>query len=128
MATSHSRFVEPGGRIMAMSLTQDEQLVLRHLVSGETSEEIAAALNWPIHVVRNCTHTLIIWVLDELETSGRTPSKYLPAPPPDRRSWRVWDVVRGALILAAWVLGIGLVVAAAVSVIWLLMQDNRNPF
>jgi hypothetical protein len=65
---------------MAMPLTHDEQLVLRHLVSGETSEEIAAALNWPIQAVRNCTHTLITRVLDELEASGRTPSEYhLPA-------------------------------------------------
>jgi len=30
---------------MAMLLTQDEQLVLRHLISGESSEEIAATLD-----------------------------------------------------------------------------------
>jgi DNA-binding NarL/FixJ family response regulator len=81
MATSHSRFVELE-RIMAMLLTQDEQLVLRHLISGESSEEIAATLDWPLQAVRNCTHTLIIWVLDELEASRRTPSEFLPAPPP----------------------------------------------
>ena len=67
---------------MAMPLTQDEQLVLRHLVSGESSEEIAAALDWPLQVVRNYTHTLRTWVLDELGAGRRTPSKYFPAPPP----------------------------------------------
>jgi DNA-binding NarL/FixJ family response regulator len=67
---------------MARPLTQDEQLVLRHLVSGESSEEIAATLGWPLQAVRNCTHALITWVLDELGASGRTPSEYLPAPPP----------------------------------------------
>jgi DNA-binding NarL/FixJ family response regulator len=69
-------------RIMAMPLTQDEQIVLRHLISGESSEEIAATLDWPLQVVRNCTHTLITWVLDGLEERGRTPTEYLPAPPP----------------------------------------------
>jgi hypothetical protein len=67
---------------MTILLTQDEQLVLRHLISGESSEEIAATLDWPLQAVRDCTHTLITWVLDELDASGRTPSKYLPAPPP----------------------------------------------
>ena len=66
---------------MTILLTQDEQLVLRHLISGESSEEIAATLDWPLQAVRDCTHTLITWVLDELDASGRTPSKYLPAPP-----------------------------------------------
>jgi DNA-directed RNA polymerase specialized sigma24 family protein len=81
MATSHRRYVELE-RIMAMPLTQDEQIVLRHLISGESSEEIAATLDWPLQVVRNCTHTLITWVLDGLEERGRTPTEYLPAPPP----------------------------------------------
>jgi hypothetical protein len=67
---------------MAMPLTGDEQLVLRHLLSGESSEEIAASLNWPPRAVRDCTHALITWVLDELGDSGRTPGEYLPAPPP----------------------------------------------
>ena len=67
---------------MTILLKQDEQLVLRHLISGESAEEIAATLGWPLQAVRNCTHTLITWVLDELEASGRTPGKYLPAPPP----------------------------------------------
>jgi hypothetical protein len=67
---------------MTILLTQDEQLVLRHLISGESSEEIAATLDWPLQAVRDCTHTLITWVLDELDASGRTPSKYLPPPPP----------------------------------------------
>jgi DNA-binding NarL/FixJ family response regulator len=58
MATSHSRDVELE-RIMAMPLTQDERIVLRHLILGESSEEIAATLDWPLQVVRNCTHTLI---------------------------------------------------------------------
>ena len=66
---------------MTILLTQDEQLVLRHLISGESSEEIAATLDWPLQAVRDCTHTLITWVLDELDASGRTPSKHLPAPP-----------------------------------------------
>ena len=65
-----------------MQLTQDEQLVLQHLVAGRTSEEIAATLGWPLQAVRNRTHTLITWVLDELGASGRTPSEYLPPPPP----------------------------------------------
>jgi DNA-binding NarL/FixJ family response regulator len=51
---------------MVMPLTQDEQVVLRHLISGESCEEIAAALDWPLQAVRNCTHTLISWALDEL--------------------------------------------------------------
>ena len=67
---------------MTILLTQDEQLVLRHLISGESSEEIAATLDWPLQAVRDCTHTLITWVLDELDASGRIPGKYLPAPPP----------------------------------------------
>ena len=58
---------------MAMPLTQGEQLVLRHLISGESSEEIAAALDWPLQAVRNCTHTLITWVLDELQASTSRP-------------------------------------------------------
>lgn len=76
-----------------MPLTQDEQLVLRHLLSDESCEEIAAALDWPLQVVRNCTHTLITWVLDELGASGRTPTEYLPAPPPVGREGqrRLWD-------------------------------------
>jgi len=81
MATSHTRFVELEW-IMAMLLTQDERIVLRHLISGKSSEEIAATLDWPLQAVRNCTHTLITWALDELGVSGRTPSEYLPAPPP----------------------------------------------
>jgi hypothetical protein len=48
--------------------------------------------------------------------------------PPDRRFQRTWDVVRGPLILAAWVLGIALVVAMVVSVISALMQGPPNPF
>ena len=123
---------------MPMPLTQDEQLVLRHLVSGETSEEIAATLNWPIQAVWNCTHALITSVLDELEADGRTPSEDLPAPPPvgsqgqsllgDRRSRRGRHVVRTALIVAALMLGIALVVAIVVSVISALMQGPSNPF
>lgn len=66
---------------MTILLTQDEQLVLRHLISGESSEEIAATLDWPLQAVRNCTHTLITWVLDELDETGPTPSNYLPPPP-----------------------------------------------
>ena len=52
----------------------------------------------------------------------------LLAPPRDCRSRRARDVVRGPLILAACVLGIALLVAAVVSVIWQMMQGNTNPF
>jgi hypothetical protein len=127
MATRHSRFVELK-RIMAMLLTQDEQLVLRHLISGESSEEIAATLNWPLQAVRwTCTHPLIAWVLDELEAST-TPAD---SPPPRKRTgmkdaapaavgyaiglvsdairFLVMFVVGGAIVLgvayALWVLG-----------------------
>jgi hypothetical protein len=48
--------------------------------------------------------------------------------PPDRRFQRTWDVVRTALILAAWVLGIGLVVAVVISVISALVQGPPSPF
>jgi hypothetical protein len=62
---------------MAMSLTQDERLVLRYLASGRSIEEIAATLNWPLQAVRwTCTHPLIAWVLDELE--ARTTPAYSP--------------------------------------------------
>ena len=55
---------------MAMTLTQDERLVLRHLASGRSIEEIAATLNWPVQAVRwTCSHPLIAWVLDELEAT-----------------------------------------------------------
>jgi len=89
---------------MAMPLTQDEQLVLRHLLSGESSEEIAAALDWPLQAVRNCTHTLRTWVLDELGASGRTPSEYLPAPPPVGREAesRLWDGREVAAWMGRW--------------------------
>jgi hypothetical protein len=127
MATRHSRFVELK-RIMAMLLTQDEQLVLRRLISGESSEEIAATLNWPLQAVRwTCTHPLIAWVLDELEAST-TPAD---SPPPRKRTgmkdaapaarayaiglvsdairFLVMFVVGGAIVLgvayALWVLG-----------------------
>jgi hypothetical protein len=53
---------------MAILLTKDERLVLRYRASGRSIEEIAAALNWPLEAVRwTCTHSLITWVLDELE-------------------------------------------------------------
>ena len=52
---------------MSMSLTRDEQKVLQHLVSGESCEEIAASLDLPLQVVRKRTHTLITWVVDELD-------------------------------------------------------------
>jgi len=55
---------------MAILLTKDERLVLQHLASGRSHEEIAATLNWPLQAVRwTCTHPLITWVLDELEAS-----------------------------------------------------------
>jgi hypothetical protein len=59
---------------MAMTLTNDERLVLRYLASGKTIEEIAATLNWPLQAVQwTCTHPLITWVLDELEPSTTGP-------------------------------------------------------
>ena len=59
---------------MAMLLTRDERLVLRHLDSGKSIEEIAVTLNWPIQAVRwTCTHPLITWVLDELEPNTTRP-------------------------------------------------------
>jgi hypothetical protein len=63
---------------MAMALTRDERLVLRYLASGRSIEEIAATLNWPLQAVRwTCTHPLIAWVLDELESST-TPADFPP--------------------------------------------------
>ena len=61
---------------MATSLTRDEHLVLQHLLSGKDSEEIAAILDLPLQMVRTCVHTLITWVLDEME-----PNQGRPAPP-----------------------------------------------
>jgi hypothetical protein len=59
---------------MAMTLTEDEQLVLRFLVSGRSIEEIAATLNWQLQTVRwTCTHPLVTWVLDELEPNTTRP-------------------------------------------------------
>jgi DNA-binding NarL/FixJ family response regulator len=46
---------------MTILLTQDERLVLRHLISGESTEEIAATLEWPLQAVRDCRHRLITW-------------------------------------------------------------------
>jgi hypothetical protein len=61
---------------MAMTLTNDERLVLRYLASGKTIEEIAATLNWPLQAVQwTCTHPLITWVLDELEPSTTRPGR-----------------------------------------------------
>ncbi len=55
---------------MAILLTKDERLVLQYLASGRSHEEIAATLNWPLEAVPwTCTHSLITWVLDELEAS-----------------------------------------------------------
>jgi DNA-binding NarL/FixJ family response regulator len=56
---------------MGTSLTRDEQLVLQLLVSGKGSEEIAAALDMPLEVVRTCTHALITRVLDEKQVPLR---------------------------------------------------------
>ena len=60
---------------MATSLTQDEYLVLQHLLSGESSEEIGAILDLPLQMVRTCVHTLITWVLDEVEPNQRRPAR-----------------------------------------------------
>lgn len=61
---------------MGTSLTREQQLVLQHLVSGRSTEEIAATLDLPLQVVRNYTRTLITLVLDK-----RNASTTLPAPP-----------------------------------------------
>ena len=82
---------------------------LYRLVGEETPAERA-----PSHVLQG-------WEIQEM-------AERLLALPPDRLSRRGLDVLRGPLILAAWVLGIAIVVAVAVSVIWLMMQDNTNPF
>jgi hypothetical protein len=71
---------------MAMALTKDERLVLRYLASGRSIEEIAATLNWPLQAVRwTCTHPLIAWVLDELESSTT------PADSPPRKRMGMKD-------------------------------------
>jgi hypothetical protein len=75
---------------MATPLTRDERLVLRHLASGRNIEEIAATLNWAPQAVRwTCTHPLMTWMLDELET-GMSP----PHPPRADR-----DVTQGREIV-----------------------------
>ena len=60
---------------MATSLTRDEDLVLQHLLSGKDSEEIAAILDLPLQMVRTCVHTLITWVLDEVEPNQGRPAR-----------------------------------------------------
>ena len=60
---------------MATSLTRDEHLVLQHLLSGKDSEEIAAILDLPLQMVRTCVHTLITWVLDEVEPNQGRPAR-----------------------------------------------------
>lgn len=60
---------------MATSLTRDEHLVLQHLLSGKDSEEIAAILDLPLQMVRTCVHTLITWVLDEVEPNRGRPAR-----------------------------------------------------
>lgn len=76
---------------MATSLTQDEYLVLQHLLSGKGSEEIATILDLPLQVVRTCVHTLIQRVLDETRSEAASSSSGLrttdlPAPPKAPRS------------------------------------------
>lgn len=62
------------GGSMAIYLTKDERLVLRHLASGKSIEEIAATLDWRLEAVRwTCTHPLTTWVLDELEANTTPP-------------------------------------------------------
>jgi anti-anti-sigma factor len=60
---------------LATSLTQDEYRVLQHLVSGKSSEEIGAILDLPLQMVRTCVHTLITWVLDEMEPNQGRPAR-----------------------------------------------------
>lgn len=60
---------------MATSLTQDEYLVLQHLLSGKGREEIAAILDLPLQMVRTYVHTLITWVLDKVEPNQGRPAR-----------------------------------------------------
>jgi anti-anti-sigma factor len=60
---------------LATSLTHDEYLVLQHLLSGKGSEEIGAILDLPLQMVRTCVHTLITWVLDEVEPNQGRPAR-----------------------------------------------------
>lgn len=60
---------------MATAVTQDEYLVLQHLLSGKTSEEIAAILDLPLQTVRTCVHTLVTWVLDKVEPNQGRPAR-----------------------------------------------------
>jgi anti-anti-sigma factor len=60
---------------LATSLTEDEYLVLQHLLSGESSEEIGVILDLPLQMVRTCVHTLITWVLDEVEPNQGRPAR-----------------------------------------------------
>jgi anti-anti-sigma factor len=60
---------------LATSLTQNEYLVLQHLLSGKSSEEIGAILDLPLQMVRTCVHTLITWVLDEVEPNQGRPAR-----------------------------------------------------
>lgn len=57
------------------TVTQDEYLVLQHLLSGKTSEEIAAILDLPLQTVRTCVHTLVTWVLDKVEPNQGRPAR-----------------------------------------------------
>ena len=54
---------------MSLPLMEVEVLVLHHLVSGKSCEEIAATLDQPIDVVRNHELSLMTWVLEQLEPS-----------------------------------------------------------
>ncbi len=60
---------------MATPLAQDEYRVLQHLLSGKGSEDIAAILDLPLELVRNCVHTLLTWALDEVEPNQGPPAK-----------------------------------------------------
>jgi DNA-binding CsgD family transcriptional regulator len=59
---------------LATSLTQDEYLVLQHLLSGKSSEEIAAILDLPLQMVRTYVHTLVTRVLEKVEPNQGRPA------------------------------------------------------
>jgi hypothetical protein len=132
-AQSHTRF----GRedcIVAMALTRDERRVLRYLASGRSTEEIAAVLNSPLQAVGwTSTHTVIAWVLDELEASS-TPAD---SPPPRKQTGmkdaaltaigRAIGLVSSAILFLVMIVVGGAIVlgfAQALGFFWRILTDG----